>query len=204
MFGGTYGDKQFANRYPIQFEKEVDTIVEHNTLTFATKLYSIFISGVIDSTVYLRNKIINLKINIINNVEIIKNKIMYAKIYVVDLQITKAFKNITIPPIERAIEVLSLMGKNVNKLAIALQNILIKIFKVKVYEFEFIGEFNPNDILQIDTKNMRVLINGENALHLVGNDNFPYVEPENSVFIYSDDENERSIKITVRWEDRWL
>lgn len=78
------------------------------------------------------------------------------------------------------------------------------IFKTKIYELEFIGEFNPNDVIQIDTKNMRVLLNGENALHLIRQDDFPNVIPGVNKFIYSDNENERNIKITVRWEDRWL
>ena len=76
--------------------------------------------------------------------------------------------------------------------------------KAKSFEFEFIGEFNPGDIVVIDSKRMMVTLNGENALHLVSKDEFPEIMPEENEFLYSDISGTRVIRIRVKWQDRWL
>jgi len=76
--------------------------------------------------------------------------------------------------------------------------------KAKSFEFEFIGEFNPGDIVVIDSKRMIVTLNGENALHLVGKDEFPEIMPEGNEFLYSDISGTRVVRIRVKWQDRWL
>jgi len=76
--------------------------------------------------------------------------------------------------------------------------------KAKSFEFEFIGEFKSGDVIVIDSKRMIVTLNGENALHLVGKDEFPEIMPEGNEFLYSDISGTRVVRIRVKWQDRWL
>ena len=76
--------------------------------------------------------------------------------------------------------------------------------KAKSFEFEFIGGFKPGDVIVIDSKRMMVTLNGENALHLVGKDEFPEIRPEQNEFLYSDASGTRTVRIRIKWQDRWL
>lgn len=76
--------------------------------------------------------------------------------------------------------------------------------KAKSFEFEFIGGFKPGDVIVIDSKRMMVMLNGENALHLVGKDEFPEIMPEGNEFLYSDISGTRVVRIRIKWQDRWL
>jgi len=76
--------------------------------------------------------------------------------------------------------------------------------KAKSFEFEFIGEFKSGDVIVIDSKRMIVTLNGENALHLVGKDEFPEIMPEGNEFLYSDISGTRVVRIRIKWQDRWL
>ena len=80
----------------------------------------------------------------------------------------------------------------------------ISLGKARVYEMEFIGEFKPGDTIVIDTKHFTVTLNGVNALHLVGNDNFPQLFPGANELIYTDNEGQRTVRVRVIWQDRWM
>lgn len=78
------------------------------------------------------------------------------------------------------------------------------ITRAQSFTFEFLGEFKPNDILVIDSRNFTVTLNGENALHLVGRDQFPEIMPGENEWLYSDASGTRLLRIRVKWRDRWM
>lgn len=63
----------------------------------------------------------------------------------------------------------------------------------------------PGDELIINTCDMTVTINGQNAMEYFSNESdfFTLLNGLNSLF-YSDDSNSRNISFDVIWKDRWL
>jgi len=72
---------------------------------------------------------------------------------------------------------------------------------MKVLGFEYSGDFEPGDIIKINTKKMTVTINGENALDLISG-RLPLFNPGANELKYSDNEGSRTVKIKTLWRGR--
>ncbi|WP_314587932.1 phage distal tail protein [Paenibacillus terrigena] len=72
-----------------------------------------------------------------------------------------------------------------------------------VDKISFTGDLKPGDRLVIDTRNMTVTLNGQNAMHLVDGDFFSLVLGQN-VVTYSDNETLRDILTRITHRDKYL
>lgn len=63
----------------------------------------------------------------------------------------------------------------------------------------------PGGELVIDTGEMTVTMNGENAIHLMSAESeFPLLFPGENEIIYTDDCETHDVNIKIMWKDRWL
>lgn len=100
-------------------------------------------------------------------------------------------------------ESVAAIKKHINKKFLAAVTGLASILKHKVLEFEFIGSFEPGDVVRINSDKMQVTLNDGNALHLVEGD-FPMLRPGEQELIYIDEEGVRKVRARIRWKARWL
>lgn len=101
-------------------------------------------------------------------------------------------------------EIVAAARKQIQKVNVAVLSVFVSLIRRRAYEVEFTGDFAPGDVISIDSKTMTVTLNGTNALHLIGRDNFPILKPGKSELIYTDAEGTRTVRIRVKWQDRWL
>ncbi|MGE4415601.1 MAG: hypothetical protein AB7D08_09815, partial [Bacteroidales bacterium] len=113
-------------------------------------------------------------------------------------------KHVILIPIFAACEAGAAIKKQVQKALQAIAEGLAAIRKYRQLDFEFIGPFAPGDVVTINSRTLEVTLNGENALHLTGKDNFPTVRPGDQELIYADEEGNRMVRIKVQWRDRWI
>ena len=63
----------------------------------------------------------------------------------------------------------------------------------------------PGQELIIDTENMTATIDGENAIHLLGDDSdFFFLAQGDNIVTYSDRSGNRNINLKVMWKNRWV
>lgn len=63
----------------------------------------------------------------------------------------------------------------------------------------------PGQELVIDTENMTVTIDGENAIHLLSDDSdFFFLAQGENIITYSDNANSRNINLKAMWKNRWV
>lgn len=72
-----------------------------------------------------------------------------------------------------------------------------------VDEIVIIGSFKPGDRLVIDSRNLTVRLNGQNALHMLQGDFFD-LNTGTNVLTYSDDQISRNIRIRVTYRDKYV
>lgn len=113
-------------------------------------------------------------------------------------------KRIILIPIIVASKVVITVKRYIQKTLSAIAVGLVSIQKHRLLEFEFIGPFAPGDIVKINSKTMEVTLNDENVLHLIKKADFPVIHKGEQKLIYKDKEGNRTVKITVKWRDKWL
>lgn len=80
---------------------------------------------------------------------------------------------------------------------------LAKIVRARVEEIRFTGDFPPGARIEIDSAEMTVTINGENALHLMEGDFLELIRGVNTL-TYSDKEAQRSVLTRITHKDKYL
>lgn len=116
----------------------------------------------------------------------------------------KIAKHVTPIPISAASKGTAIVKRYIQKTLSAIATGLASITKHRLLEFEFIGPFAPGDIVKINSKTMEVTLNDENVLHLIKKADFPVIHKGEQKLIYKDKEGNRTVKITVKWRDKWL
>jgi len=81
--------------------------------------------------------------------------------------------------------------------------VLAKIVRAHVEEIRFTGNFPPGARIEIDTAEMTVTINGENAIHLMEGDFLELIRGVNTL-TYSDSETQRSVLTRITHNDKYL
>lgn len=113
-------------------------------------------------------------------------------------------KRIILIPIIVASKVVITVKRHIQKILLAIAVSLASIKRHRVFEFEFIGSFAPGDVVKINSKTLEATLNDENALHLIKKADFPVIHKGEQKLIYKDKEGNRTVKITVKWRDKWL
>lgn len=204
MFIQTYGTTYFGKRLPIQTSKQLNTTEGLSALVDTTKIYIIFLEASANGTTFLKPYVVTKNIEALSAgyVQLIKD---------IDASTSGSItvpvqhgRDIKLVPITVYGSSSSYIRKQVLKPLTSSTPAGISLGKARVYEMEFIGEFKPGDTIVIDTKHFTVTLNGVNALHLVGNDNFPQLLPGANELIYTDNEGQRTVRVRVIWQDRWM
>jgi len=204
VFLQTYGTSYFGKRLPIQTSKQLNTIEGLSALVNTTKAYIVFLEASANGIAYLKPYAVT------KNIEALS--VGYAQL-IKDIDAStsgsiavpvKHSRGINLIPIAVYGSSSLFIGKQVLKPLRSSVQAGISLGKARVYEMEFIGEFKPGDTIVIDTKHFTVTLNGVNALHLVGNDNFPQLLPGVNELIYTDNEGQRTVRVRVIWQDRWM
>jgi hypothetical protein len=118
--------------------------------------------------------------------------------------LAKVIKHIILTPIAAVCKSGSAIKKQAQKVIQGIAIGLASITKHWQLDIEFIGPFAPGDVVTINSRTLEVTLNGENALHLTGKDDFPTVRPGEQVLTYADEEGSRTVRVKIRWKDRWL
>ena len=204
MFIQTYGTTYFGKRLPIQTSKQLNTIEGLSALVNTTKIYIIFLEASVNGTTFLKPYVVTKNIEALSegDIELVKGIGIstYGSINV----LVQHSRGINLASITVCGSSSYFVGKRVLKPLRSSMPAGISLGKARVYEMEFIGEFKPGDTIVIDTKHFTVTLNGVNALHLVGNDNFPQLLPGANELIYTDNEGQRTVRVRVIWQDRWM
>lgn len=79
----------------------------------------------------------------------------------------------------------------------------VKVQHLHVDEIVVSGDIVPGDRLVIDTRNLTVTLNGENALHLLGGDFFDLVLGINKI-TYTDASENRNVLMRVTHRDKFV
>lgn len=79
----------------------------------------------------------------------------------------------------------------------------VKVQHLHVDEIVVSGDIAPGDRLVIDTRNLTVTLNGENALHLLGGDFFDLVLGNNKI-TYTDASENRNVLMRVTHRDKFV
>lgn len=204
MFIQTYGTTYFGKRLPIQTSKQLNTTEGLSALVDTTKVYIIFLEASANGVAYLKPYVITKNVEAVTetDVELIKGVGVSTRGSIAVP--VKHSRGINLIPITVYGSSSYFVGKRVLKPLRSSMPAGISLGKARVYEMEFIGEFKPGDTIVIDTKHFTVTLNGVNALYLVGNDNFPQLLPGVNELIYTDNEGQRTVRVRVIWQDRWM
>lgn len=93
--------------------------------------------------------------------------------------------------------------RNLESEAEAQADITGNLRRLKIEKISFTGEFKTGDTIIIDTDKFTVMLNGENALHLIEGDFFK-LQPGENIMIYTDTESTRTVQIQTQYRDRWV
>lgn len=204
MFIQTYGTTYFGKRLPIQTSKQLNTTEGLSLVIDTTKVYIVFLGASANGVAYLKPYVVTKNIEAITESDVDLIKGVKVSIHGSIAVPVKHNRGINLIPITVYGSSSSFIGKQVLKPLRSSVQDGISLGKARVYEMEFIGEFKPGDTIVIDTKHFTVTLNGVNALHLVGNDNFPQLLPGVNELIYTDNEGQRTVRVRVIWQDRWM
>jgi len=204
LFIQTYGTTYFGKRLPIQASKQLNTIEGLSVVIETTRVYIVFLEASANGAAYLKPYVVTKNIEAFSegDIQLIKGAGVstHGSINV----LVQHGRDIELVPIAVYGSSSSFVGKQVLKPLRSSVQTGISLGKARVYQIEFIGEFKPGDTIVIDTKHFTVTLNGVNALHLVGNDNFPQLLPGVNELIYTDNEGQRTVRVRVIWQDRWM
>lgn len=204
MFLQTYGTTYFGKRLPIQTSKQLNTTEGLSALVDTTKVYIIFLEASANGVAYLKPYVITKNVEAVTETDVELIKGVGVSTHGSIAVPVKHSGGINLAPITVYCSSSSFLGKQVLKPLRSSTPAGLSLGKARVYEMEFIGEFKPGDTIVIDTKHFTVTLNGVNALHLVGNDNFPQLLPGANELIYTDNEGQRTVRVRVIWQDRWM
>jgi hypothetical protein len=203
MFPQTFGTMYFSKRFPISTEQQV--LVQVRGLSFIDYPRVVIVeltAGAIGASMILKNVGKNVWAEVSGVMKVLKG-MTYSIVSV--CRTAAIVRKVTLP---RTIVVFCTMNVRIVKQAMkffrAAAQTIVLIRRFRLYEFQFEGEFVAGDVVTIDSKTFEVTLNGENALHLTGKDNFPTVRPGEQVLTYADEEGSRTVRVKIRWKDRWL
>lgn len=205
MYPQTYGTRYYGKRFPIEIEKQLAAETEGFAFLEYTKIIMLYLIAAAEVVARFLPKVINKKITgeVEGSAAIIKKAISFSLTASSEAG-ANITKHVILIPIFAACEAGAAIKKQVQKTLQAIAEGLASIRKRKQLDFEFIGPFAPGDVVTINSRTLEVTLNGENALHLTGKDNFPTVRPGEQVLTYADEEGQRIVKVKVRWKDRWM
>ena len=204
MFIQTYGTTYFGKRLPIQTSKQLNTIEGLSVVIETTRAYIVLLEASANGAAFLKPYVVTKNIEAFSEGDIQLIKDIDASTSGSIAVPVKHSRGINLIPIAVYGSSSSFVGKKVLKPLRSSTPAGLSLGKARVYEMEFIGEFKPGDTIVIDTKHFTVTLNGVNALHLVGNDNFPQLLPGVNELIYTDNEGQRTVRVRVIWQDRWM
>lgn len=201
----TYGMRHYGKRVPIETENQFVGSAEGIAFINRTRVTILYLMAVAEGAAKFLPKVINKKITgeVEGSAAIIKKAVSFCFSATCETG-AKITKHVILTPISAACECVAVIKKQVQKILRAVVEGLASIRKRKQLDFEFTGSFNPGDVVKINSKTLEVTLNGENALHLVGKDNFPMVRPGEQVLTYVDEEGVRKVRVKVQWRDRWV
>jgi hypothetical protein len=190
MFPQTYGTRYYGKRFPIKTEKQITAESKGSVFIKYTKVIMLYLIAITrGATTFLPKQIGKKIIGQAKGITTIVKKAVSFSFSIVCKVGTKITKHVTMSaPIK----------------AICRGIATIKKQKHRVFEFEFIGSFAPGDVVKINSKTMEVTLNDENALHLIKKADFPIIPKGEQRLVYSDREGSRTVKVTVKWRDKWL
>ena len=205
MYPQTYGTRYYGKRFPIEIEKQLSAEAEGFAFLEYTKVIMLYLIAAAEGAARFLPKVINKKITgeVEGSAAIIKKAISFSLTASSEAG-ANITKHVILIPIFAACEAGAAIKKQVQKTLQAIAEGLASIRKRKQLDFEFIGPFAPGDVVTINSRTLEVTLNGENALHLTGKDNFPTVRPGEQVLTYADEEGSRTVRVKIRWKDRWL
>lgn len=202
MYPQTYGTRIYGKRFPIEIEQQISASTEGFATISYTKIFLLHLVASAIGMAQFMPKVVGKKLSAVVEGTTTVRKAMsigFSGACEVGAKITKQF-SLTL---SAACEAGAAIRKQVNKTLLGIAVGLASIFKHRVFEFEFIGSFEPGDVVRIDSRTLEITLNDENALHLVEGD-FPMLRPGEQELIYADNEGSRKVRVKVQWRDRWI
>jgi hypothetical protein len=206
MFPQTYGTRYYGKRFPIKTEKQITAESKGSVFIKYTKVIMLYLIAITrGATTFLPKQIGKKIIGQAKGITTIVKKAVSFSFSIVCKVGTKITKHVTMSaPIKAICRGIATIKKQMQKALSAIAIGLTSIQKHRVFEFEFIGSFAPGDVVKINSKTMEVTLNDENALHLIKKADFPIIPKGEQRLVYSDREGSRTVKVTVKWRDKWL
>ncbi len=205
MYPQTYGTTYYGKRFPIEIEKQLSAETEGFAFLEYTKVIMLYLIAAAEGTAKFLPKLVSKKImgEVEGTAAIVKKAVTFSLTAASEAG-ANITKHVILIPIFAACEAGAAIKKQVQKALQAIAEGLASIRKYRQVDFEFIGPFAPGDVVTINSRTLEVTLNGENALHLVGKDEFPKILPGEQILTFADAEGSRTVRVKIRWKDRWL
>ena len=203
MYPQTYGTRIYGKRFPIETEQQISAPAEGLAVITYTKIFILYFVASAVGLAQFGPKAVDKRLSAVVEGMATVRKAVSVSFSAACEAGAKIAKHVIFAPISAACEAGAAIRKQINKTLLGIAVGLASIFKHKVLEFEFIGSFEPGDVVRINSRTLEVTLNDENALHLVEGD-FPILRPGEQELIYIDNEGTRKVRVKVQWRDRWI
>ncbi len=203
MFPQTYGTRYYGKRFPIETSEQFTASTEGFGVIDYSRVIMLYLMASAIGNAQFLPKTVGKILRPVTECTATVKKAVFFSISATCVAGSNIIKKVILSPISAVCEAGASIRKHVQKILSAVAETAAKFAFKGMIDVDYLGDFGPGDIVTIDSRTLEVRLNEGNALHLYRGGFLSFTPGEQEI-VYMDEEGSRSVRILIRWRNKWL